>query len=106
MGQATLATYSLESKTYKDLGVEGNNPSWLDDDRSLLFERSGSLFTLDLGSGRVHEVAVPGTGPAAGRASAVPISGWALTRDQRTLFLQRARNQADIWRMTLSAEAP
>jgi len=101
VGVPTLAVYSLDSRTYQKFDVEGGGPIWTDDDRSLLFQRSGSLQVLDLRSGQAHELVVPG---GAGRVSSAGISGFALPRDQRTLFLQRSRSHADIWQMTLQAE--
>jgi len=99
-GRLTLAIYSLASKTYRTLDVEGTDPvHWVGGDRSILFMRMGRILAVDVQSGRVREVLGPES-PGSGRAPA-PIFFYDLPADERTLLVTRSTTQADIWQVTL-----
>jgi Tol biopolymer transport system component len=100
-GRRTLGTYSLASKKYRALDVDAEDAAfWVGDD-TLLFLRSGELFAADAASGAQHRVTSPEElGGQIGGAGF--IYTFALSRDQRSLFLVLWRNQADVWQLTLS----
>jgi Tol biopolymer transport system component len=98
-GRTSLAIYSLESKSYRKLDVEGGDPlRWVGADRSILFWRRGRILALDAATGRAHDVLGQG-GPNAPAAGA--ISFYDLPAEERTLYVVRSRTQADIWQVTL-----
>ncbi len=99
-GRQTLAIYSLSSKTYRGFDVDAEDPvSWINGDRSLLFMHSGKVRALEIRSGQVHDVVGP-TGRAGDKA-ADALYNYCLSADERSLFLVRWRNHADIWQVAL-----
>ncbi len=98
-GRLNLALYTLATKAYQPLDVDGESPIWLRGDRALVFLRSGELRALDLASRREHAV-VTSAGLGPDRAGD-QIYAYALSGDQRSLFLIVWRNQADVWQLTL-----
>jgi Tol biopolymer transport system component len=99
-GRQTLAIYSLSSKTYRSFDVDGTDPVfWVNRDRGLLFMQSERIMALDVRSGRAQEVLGSGS-PNARRASG-SIYTYGLAADERTLFVVRWANHADIWLVTL-----
>jgi hypothetical protein len=98
-GRRTLGLYSLDSKTYRTIDRDAEDPAvWLGE-KSLLFLRSGGLFATDIASDAEHEVVTSEQLARGGVAGF--IYTYALSRDQRSLFLILWRNQADVWQLTL-----
>jgi Tol biopolymer transport system component len=98
-GRMRLALYSLATKAFEPLPAEGEEPTWLRGDRALLFQRAQALWAIDLASRREHEV-VSSAGLDRNREGDA-IYMYALSGDQRSLFLIAWRNQADVWQLTL-----
>jgi dipeptidyl aminopeptidase/acylaminoacyl peptidase len=99
-GRVTLAIYSLASKTYRKLDVEGTEPlHWVGGDRSILFLQQGRIVAVDVQSAQVREVLGPGSA-SEGRAGA-RIWSYDLPADERTLLVTRSTTQADVWQVTL-----
>ena len=98
-GRLRLAIYTLATKTYQPLDVDGESPTWLRGDHALVFLRSGEVRALELASRREHPV-VTSAGLGRDRAGD-QIYAYALSGDQRSLFLIVWRNQADVWQLTL-----
>jgi Tol biopolymer transport system component len=98
-GRMSLALYSFATKTYEPLDVEGADPRWLLGDRALVFLQSGELRAIELASRREHAV-VTSAGLGRDRAGD-QIYAYALSGDQRSLFLVVWRNQADVWQLAL-----
>jgi Tol biopolymer transport system component len=91
-GKSHIAVFSLVSGEYQVL-VQGCCPVWLSDNRRLLFVDEGKIFLLDPKTNNVHEV-----------LSVKPDliqDTFALSRDDRTIYFQRDRFEADIWMVTL-----
>ncbi len=99
-GRVTLAIYSLASKRYRNLDVEGADPPrWVNGDRSILFLRKGRILAVDVHSAEVHEVLGPDS--FAGARAGAAIWYYDLPADERTLLVTRSAAQADIWQVTL-----
>jgi len=97
-GQGKLATYTLASGAYRVFDVDAATAVWVNGDRTLLYLRSGSLYALDVATGREHEVLTPAR---LGRGIAGPIRRYGLSDDERSLFVIVWRDQSDIWQVTL-----
>ncbi len=98
-GRVTPAVYSIASKTYRALEVDAaDSVSWVSGDRTLLFLRSGRLHAVDLAGSHEREVLTP---ESLARGVGEPIYTYAVSGDQRSLFLVRWHDQADIWQITL-----
>jgi serine/threonine protein kinase len=100
-GQRKLAIYTVASGAYRvfDVDAATNLTLWVNGDRTLLYLRSGSLYALDVATGREHEVLTParlGRGGVGG-----PIQRYGLSDDERSLFVIVWRDQSDIWQVTL-----
>jgi Tol biopolymer transport system component len=90
-----IAIYNLKSGQYRRLTTAGDYVTWLTDSRRLLFADSGTIFLLDIDSGRSHEV-----------LSLFPdyLDTCTLSSDNRTMYLTRITSEADIWMLTLNEE--
>jgi Tol biopolymer transport system component len=96
-GRRRPAIYTLDSKRYRTFDVDGAEPIvWVDEDRTLLFWTPNEIEALDVASGRVlHAVLEPASH---GRAAAYT---FALSGDERSLFLVNWRDHADVWQVSL-----
>ena len=88
---------SLKTRTYEkliDLGSEFDDSSytWLNDDRRLLFVYHRKIFLLDRASKKMTEVYTPSPGTF--------VDGIALSKDNRTIYLNHTTSEADIWLLT------
>jgi Tol biopolymer transport system component len=84
--------YSFAAQAYERLTDRGRQPIWLNDGRRLLFVDLGKLYLLDRTTGQwsaIHAV-LPDN-----------IGGCTLSRDNRTLYYSQARNETDLWLLTL-----
>ena len=88
--EAGIAVCSLESRKIEKLTEHGNNPTWLKDNRRLLFSMRGKLQLLDTQSRKITEASPEGL------AGAVSLSP-----DNRAIYLSRAHNEADVWLLSL-----
>jgi hypothetical protein len=89
-----IAMFSLGSKEYEILPVEGAYPIWLSDGRRVLFHNEGKLLVLDVETGRIKEI-LAGVGLD---------HGFALSHDDRTIWFGITRREADIWMVTLDED--
>jgi hypothetical protein len=96
-GRRQIAVFSLVSSEYNLFPVAGDSPVWLKDNRRLLFWGGGKILLLDAMTGRFREV-----------LSLQPdaIQWFGLSSDSRTVFVTRARQEADIWMVTLDEKRP
>jgi Tol biopolymer transport system component len=87
-----IAIYNLKSRQYQRLTTFGDWATWLSDSRRLLFADSGTIFLLDIESGRSREV-----------LSIAPddVVTFSLSPDNRTIYFTRRTSEADIWLLTL-----
>ncbi|MEJ2188363.1 MAG: protein kinase, partial [Acidobacteriota bacterium] len=87
-----IAVYSLETSQISKLTDFGNGPSWLNDNRRIVFHSTGKLFILDTESGSYNLLAYyPGSG----------VTSLTFSPDGRDLFFARIMTEADIWMLTL-----
>ena len=98
-GRMALGLYTLATRKHEVLPVDGEDPTWLAGDRSVMFLRSGELWAVDLASRRDHVVLTP-AGLGRDREGDM-ILIYKLSGDQRSLFLVVWRNQADVWQLAL-----
>ncbi|MCI0488299.1 MAG: hypothetical protein L0229_17050 [Blastocatellia bacterium] len=90
--QLGIVLYSLESRRYEKLTDFGVRPTWLSDDRRLLFYYQDKLYLVDSKTKKVREVL--STDPN-------DIAGMALLRDDRHIYFSLKIAEADIWLMSL-----
>jgi len=99
-GRTTLGVYSIDSRTFRVFDRDADDSVvWAGRDAWLLFQRSGALFAADAAAGSVHSVVGPEDLARGGDRGTVYT--YALSRDQRSLFLVLWRNQADVWQLSL-----
>ena len=98
-GRLRLTLYSVATKTYQPLEVDGEEPTWLQGDHALLFLRAGEIRALDLDTRRDHAV-LSFAGGGRERESDL-VYAYTLSGDQRSLYVIVWRNQADVWQVTL-----
>ncbi len=87
-----LALFSFVDSLFTTLHDAGTRPFWLRDGRTLLFLDDGSLKLLDVPSKRV--TVLEGLPP-------VPEDGYAISPDNRTLYIVKAEAESDIWEARL-----
>jgi Tol biopolymer transport system component len=90
--QLGIVLYSLASQQYEKLTDVGTRPTWLSDDRRLLFYYKDKLYLVDSKSKKVREIL---------STDANEITGLALLRDDRHLYFSLKIAEADIWLMSL-----
>jgi Tol biopolymer transport system component/serine/threonine protein kinase len=90
--QLGIVLYSLASQRYEKLTDVGTRPTWLSDDRRLLFYYKDKLFLVDSKSKKVREIL---------STDANEITGLALLRDDRHIYFSLKIAEADIWLMSL-----
>ena len=88
---AGVTLYDLAAKRYTTLTETGRYPTWLADDRRLVFFRDGRLFILDSQTKAVEPLP-----PLPGYAEAFTIS-----RDNRWLYYEQNHREGDIWTIDL-----
>ncbi len=102
-----IVIYSFETKRYRTLTDTGGMPVWLSDSRRLLFVSSSNIqddapiSLLDTATGEYHEVL------SSELLSIEPdwIRPWpTISADDRTIYFERQRREADIWMLTLNEE--
>ncbi len=99
-----FAIFSLESETYERPTNIGANPRWLSDSRRVLISstfNSAPILLFNIESGKHHEVL------SSEILSIAPdIIRWtpAIAPDDRTIYFERQRLEADIWMLTLDKE--
>jgi Tol biopolymer transport system component len=88
---AGVTLYDPAAKRYTTLTDSGRYPTWLADDRRLLFARSGRLYILDSATGAIEPLP-----PPPGFAEAFTIS-----RDNQWLYYEQNHREGDIWTIDL-----
>jgi Tol biopolymer transport system component len=99
-----FAIFSLESETSKRPTDIGANPRWLSDSRRVLISstfNSAPISLFDIESGKHHEVLSREI-----LSIAPDMIRWtpAIAPDDRTIYFERQRHEADIWMLTLNEE--
>ncbi|MEK7830218.1 MAG: hypothetical protein AAB401_03985, partial [Acidobacteriota bacterium] len=87
-----IAVYSFAQQRYKQLNNTGSFPTWLNDNRRLIFRENSDLFLLDWQSGQTQKI----------YSSNMPIqlSHHQISRDNRRLYFTTISAEADIWLLT------
>jgi Tol biopolymer transport system component len=88
---AGVTLYDPAAKRYTTLTETGRYPTWLADDRRLVFYREGRLFILDSQTKAVEPLP-----PLPGYSEAFTIS-----RDNRWLYYEQNHREGDIWTIDL-----
>lgn len=88
--QSGVYVYSLDSKQYEKITDAGSEPVWLTDNRRLLYRHDGKLFLADSASKKTREM-------LSVAPHEIPIRGFALSRDNRTIYFTLVTTEADIW---------
>jgi hypothetical protein len=87
-----IALFSLVTGEYKVFPGAGGYPVWLSDGRRLLFRRGAKLMLLDAVTGSVRDILFQ---------EGDVYDMFDLSRDDRTIYFNRLRAEADIWMATL-----
>ena len=88
---AGIAVYDPAAKQYTTLTETGRYPTWLADNRRLVFFRDGRLFVLDSQTRAVEPLPpLPGFG-----------EGFTISRDDRWLYYEQNHREGDIWTIDL-----
>jgi serine/threonine protein kinase len=84
--------YSLETQQYERVSENGGRCVWLSDNRRLLFTSESKLYIVDRYTKKPKEL-----------YSFVPhnISAPSITKDNRSIYLAVAMNEADVWLLTM-----
>jgi serine/threonine protein kinase len=101
-----LTIYSFETHRYEKLNDLGDWPFWLSDNRRLLWQSSATrkpivFSVLDTATGEHHEIL---STEILGIAPDRVLSMLAISPDERTIYFDRRRDEADIWMLTLNEE--
>ena len=96
---AGIVVYSFDSRKYETLTDFGRGPVWLQDNRRLLFAGDDKIYLLDTLSKKVTQVL--SVAPHSLGYEVDPSIGFAVSRDDRTLYYSRCSIEADIWLATL-----
>ena len=88
-----LAVYDIAAKRYERITRSGNSPAWLPDSRRLLYQVSDSIWLYDTTTKTPRVIVESKSEP--------PITGFAVSRDGRTLYFVREQREGDIWLATL-----
>ena len=93
-GSSGIVLFALESRRYERLTNLGNSPRWTLDGRGVIFRSRGGrmLYRADIESGEVSEL-----------VSLLPdlVSSVSLSPDNRWIYFERIKDQADVWLLTL-----
>ena len=88
---AGVALYDRAAKRYTTLTETGRYPTWLADDRRLVFFRDGRLFIVDSQTRAVEPLpALWGYGEA-----------FTISRDNKWLYYEQNHREGDIWTIDL-----
>lgn len=85
-----IAFYSFKTQTYTKLTDFGMDPVWLSDSRRVLFNQEGRLWMVDSADKKTREVLSVAPQEIGRR-------GFALSRDDRTIYFSLATTESDIW---------
>jgi dipeptidyl aminopeptidase/acylaminoacyl peptidase len=93
-----IVVYDFAQQRYQRFNTGfGDFPIWLNNNRQVLFHEGGSLFTLDIRTGKWQEILT--LKPPA------QIGHYAFSRDNRRLYYTNWSNDADIWLLTIDGTA-
>jgi len=92
---AGMIVYSTATEGVRRVSQTGDKPRWMSDSRRVVYVDAGKLMLLDVESGKSHELYALN-----GEAIVDP----AISRDDRTIYFIRQRNEGDIWMGTLSTK--
>jgi eukaryotic-like serine/threonine-protein kinase len=87
-----IIVYSFETQQYEKLTSFGNRPSWLHDNRRLIFQNGGRIYVVDSVSKKVQEVL---------SADPYAVQTVCSTQDDRMLYYSLLRTESDIWLLNL-----
>jgi serine/threonine protein kinase/WD40 repeat protein len=93
LDRRSLALYSLLDQKYERLVEGGLEAVWLQDDRTLLYLEKGGIFSLDTWTREIRRVLAP--------SPDVVLPSLSVSRDNRALYVVRARYEGDVWMLHL-----
>jgi Tol biopolymer transport system component len=89
-----MIVYSTATAAARRVSETGQKPRWLSDSRRVVYVDAGTLRLMDVESGRSRELYA-----VRGERLVDP----AISRNDRTVYFSRHRDEADIWMGTLVA---
>lgn len=89
-----ILVYDIAKKTYRQLSATGTVPSFLRDGRRIAFKDGNALKIVDTADGRISEI-------LSGNQRST-IEFFALSPDNRNIFVSYGSAQADLWLMELN----
>ena len=87
-GQTGIVVYDFRTNGFERITEFGSFPVWLRDGRRLLFSHENKLHLVNLETGRVRQIFLPGSDT---------LSGKAISADNRTILYSLTSTEADIW---------
>jgi Tol biopolymer transport system component len=85
-----IAVAALDPPKTESLTDFGSEPVWLNDNRRLLFHHDGKLYLVDSETKKTHQV-------LSVDPYEIPLRGFALSRDNRTIYISLRTTEADVW---------
>ena len=83
-----IYSYSIADKTYRKLYEKGSDPTWLSDNRRMLFYLDDKIFLLDTKTGQSHEVFA---------SHGNYVNQFEITRDDRTIYFDIELLETRVW---------
>jgi eukaryotic-like serine/threonine-protein kinase len=84
-----IVLHSLRDGGYRRLNDRGGNPRWLHDNREVLYADANKILLMDVQTGRSQ--------PVLALAPEIVVTDFALSPDEKTLYLAQEQDQGDIW---------
>jgi Tol biopolymer transport system component len=92
----SIVIYDFTQQRYERFTTGfGSFPSWLNDNRNVVFHEGGSVYLLDRLSGKHRQILT--------LKRPTLIGGCAFSRDNRRLYYTSGSNEADIWLLSIEA---
>jgi Tol biopolymer transport system component len=92
----SMVIYDFNKQRYERFTTGfGSFPSWLNDNRNVVFHEGGSVYLLDRLSGKHRQILT--------LKRPTLIGGCAFSRDNRRLYYASSSNEADIWLLSIEA---
>jgi Tol biopolymer transport system component len=89
---AGMIVYEVATGAHREISPVGAKPRWLGDSRRLIYTAAGALHVIDVRTKRTREIH---------RLTGATIIDPAISRDDRTLYFIRQRDEGDVWVGTL-----
>jgi Tol biopolymer transport system component len=92
----SIVIYDFTQQRYERFTTGfGSFPSWLNDNRNVVFHEGGSVYLLDRLTGKHRQILT--------LKRPTLIGGCAFSRDNRRLYYTSGSNEADIWLLSIEA---